>query len=53
MQTQQQTPEQIENLKLITEDPDIQIIDLDEPIKIGQTTFTQIEVRKPFCSCTA
>lgn len=47
MQTQEQTPEQIENLKLITQDPNLQTVDLDEPIKIGQTTFTQIEVRKP------
>ncbi len=47
MQTQEQTPDQIENLKLITADPDRQIVDLEEPIKIGDTTFTQIEVRKP------
>lgn len=47
MQTQEQTPEQIENLKLITQNSDIQIVDLEEPIKIGETTFNQIEVRKP------
>ena len=46
-QAQVQTPDQIENQKLITQNPDIQIVDLDEPIKIGSTTFTQIEVRKP------
>ncbi|AYA02329.1 phage tail assembly protein [Acinetobacter sp. WCHAc010034] len=46
-QAQVQTPDQIENQKLITENPDIQIVDLDEPIKIGNTEFTQIEVRKP------
>lgn len=46
-QAQVQTPDQIENQKLITENSDIQIVDLDEPIKIGSTTFTQIEVRKP------
>lgn len=28
MQTQEQTPDQIENLKLITADPDRQIVDL-------------------------
>lgn len=53
MQSQEQTPvqelttDQIENQKLITQNPDIQIVDLDEPIKIGNTEFTQIEVRKP------
>ena len=47
MQTQEQTPEQIENQKLITQNSDIQIVELDEPIKIGSTEFTQIEVRKP------
>lgn len=46
-QDQQPTPDQMENLKLITQNPDIQIVDLDEPIKIGSTVFTQIEVRKP------
>ncbi|WBX38984.1 phage tail assembly protein [Acinetobacter schindleri] len=53
MQSQEQVPaqeltaDQIENQKLITPNPDIQIVDLDEPIKIGDTEFTQIEVRKP------
>lgn len=47
MSNLEQTPEQIENLKLITADPNIQLVDLDEPIKIGETTFSQIEVRKP------
>ena len=53
MQSQEQVPaqeltaDQIENQKLITPNPDIQIVDLDEPIKIGNTEFTQIEVRKP------
>ena len=53
MQSQEQTPaqeltaDQIENQKLITPNPDIQIVDLDEPIKIGNTTYTQVEVRKP------
>lgn len=47
MSTLEQTPEQLENLKLITADPNIQVIDLDDPIKIGETTFNQIEVRKP------
>lgn len=53
MQSQEQVPaqeltaDQIENQKLITQNPDIQIVDLDEPIKIGNTEFTQIEVRKP------
>jgi len=46
-QVQVPTPDQIENQKLITQNPDIQIVDLDEPIKIGNTEFTQIEVRKP------
>lgn len=48
-QTQEQvpTPDQIENQKLITNNPDIQVVDLDEPIKIGGTTYTQVEVRKP------
>jgi len=46
-QVQVPTPDQIENQKLITQNPDIQIVDLDEPIKIGSTVFTQIEVRKP------
>lgn len=46
-QVQVPTPDQIENQKLITQNQDIQIVDLDEPIKIGSTTFTQIEVRKP------
>lgn len=48
-QTQEQvpTPDQIENQKLITPNPDIQVVDLDEPIKIGGTTYTQVEVRKP------
>lgn len=41
------TPDQIENQKLITPNPDIQVVDLDEPIKIGGTTYTQVEVRKP------
>ena len=41
------TPDQIENQKLLSANPDVQIIDLDEHIKIGQTTYTQIEVRKP------
>ena len=44
---QELTADQIENQKLITPNPDIQIVDLDEPIKIGNTEFTQIEVRKP------
>ncbi|MFN4366504.1 MAG: phage tail assembly protein [Acinetobacter sp.] len=47
MSTLEQTPEQLENLKLITADPNIQVVDLDDPIKIGETTFNQIEVRKP------
>lgn len=47
MSTLEQTPEQLENLKLITADPNIQMVDLDDPIKIGETTFNQIEVRKP------
>lgn len=53
MQSQEQAPaqgltaDQTENQKLITQNPDIQIVDLDEPIKIGNTEFTQIEVRKP------
>lgn len=53
MQSQEHTPaqeliaDQIENQKLITPNPDIQIVDLDEPIKIGNTEYTQIEVRKP------
>lgn len=47
MSTLEQTPEQLENLKLITADPNIQVVDLDDPIKIGETTFDQIEVRKP------
>ena len=47
MSTLDQTPEQLENLKLITADPNIQVVDLDDPIKIGETTFNQIEVRKP------
>lgn len=47
MSTLEQTPEQIENLKLITADLDIQVIDLEESIKIGETLFSQIEVRKP------
>lgn len=48
-QTQEQvpTPDQIENQKLITNNPNIQVVDLDEPIKIGGTTYTQVEVRKP------
>ncbi|NKS46129.1 phage tail assembly protein [Acinetobacter lwoffii] len=48
-QTQEQvpTPDQIENQKLITPNPDIQVVDLDEPIKIGGTTYTKVEVRKP------
>lgn len=46
-QAQQPTPDQVENQKLIIENPDIQIVYLDEPIKIGNTEFTQIEVRKP------
>lgn len=53
MQTQEQVPaqeltqDQIENQKLITQNPDLQVIDLEEPIKLGNTEFTQIEVRKP------
>lgn len=48
-QTQEQvlTQDQIENQKLITNNPNIQVVDLDEPIKIGGTTYTQVEVRKP------
>ena len=46
-QVQVPTPDQLENQKLIDQNPDVQIVDLDEPIKIGPTTFTQIEVRKP------
>lgn len=45
--TAELTPDQIENQKLLSANPDVQIIDLDEHIKIGQTTYTQIEVRKP------
>ena len=41
------TPDQIENQKLLSENPDVQIVYLDEHIKIGQTMHTQIEVRKP------
>lgn len=50
MQTQEQaqapTQDQLENQKLI-ENPDIQIVYLEEPFKLGSTTITQIEVRKP------
>lgn len=40
------TSEQIENSKSI-ENPDIEVVDLDTPFKIGGATITQIEVRKP------
>lgn len=43
----EQTQDQAENLKLITSDPEIQIVYLDEPFQFGDSTITQIEVRKP------
>jgi hypothetical protein len=41
-----QTQEQIENQEVI-QNPDIQVIDLDVPFKMGGTEITQVEVRKP------
>ncbi len=41
-----QTQEQIEN-QVAIQNPDIQVIELDEPFKIGSQEITEITVRKP------
>lgn len=41
-----QTPEQIENLQAI-QNPDVEVVILDSPYKIGETEITKVEVRKP------
>lgn len=41
-----QTKEQIENQQAI-ENPDVEIVDLEVPFKIGATEITKVEVRKP------
>ena len=40
------TPEQIENT-IIIEDPNIETITLDNPIKRGEQTITTLTIRKP------
>lgn len=41
-----QTQEQIENQQAI-QNPDVEIVDLEVPFKIGATEITKVEVRKP------
>lgn len=41
-----QTQDQLENQQAI-ENPNVQVVDLDVPFKIGATEITQVEVRKP------
>ncbi|WP_198078261.1 phage tail assembly protein [Acinetobacter calcoaceticus] len=41
-----QTQEQLENLQTI-QNPDVEVVILDTPYKLGDTTITQVEVRKP------
>ncbi|MFT0694137.1 phage tail assembly protein [Acinetobacter bereziniae] len=47
MQTQktEQTSEQIQNLQAIQ--PDMEVVELDSPFKVGNTEITSVEVRKP------
>ena len=41
-----QTQEQIENQQTI-QNPDVEVVTLDTPVKMGETTYTSVEVRKP------
>jgi len=41
-----QTQEQIENSQAI-QNPDVEVVDLDSPFKIGEAEIKSVEVRKP------
>ena len=42
-----QTQEQIDNLKSIQQDPDLEVVPLDSPFKLAGVEITSVEVRKP------
>lgn len=41
-----QTQQQLENLQTI-QNPDVEVVTLDSPFKVGDTEITKVEVRKP------
>jgi len=41
-----QTQQQLENLQAI-QNPDVAVVTLDSPFKVGDTEITKVEVRKP------